>query len=212
MAVELHHQLAAVAMTKLDRHVPRRDAALQQHRRRGVTQLVVVHPRTAAEPPEQRPVPVMGGLGPHAVARTAEQQPQPVPGNFGERILDYGRDDDRSDFSRADRAHPEVELVYVGGPSPGTFRGLAGMAEGHGGWWNAWDDFRVAADEYRELDEERVLVLDQPRGRGKSSGLDVGQKGATLFHIRDGRVIKFMIAWDRDRALADLGLTPDTGT
>jgi len=113
---------------------------------------------------------------------------------------------ERGDFSSAEWADPEIEFVYVGGPSPGTFKGLAGMAEGHAGWLNAWEDFRVVADEYRELDEERVLVLDQPRGRGKSSGLDVGQKGATLFLIRNGRAIKLVIAWDRERTLADLGL------
>jgi ketosteroid isomerase-like protein len=118
---------------------------------------------------------------------------------------------ERGDFNSAEWADPEIEFVYVGGPSPGTFRGLAGMTEGHGGWLNAWDDFRVVADEYRELDEERVLVLDQPCGRGKSSGLDIGQKGATLFHIRDGRVMKLVITWDHAPALADLGLTPETG-
>ena len=113
---------------------------------------------------------------------------------------------ERGDFTAADWAHPEIEFVYVGGPSPGTFRGLAGMAEGHGGWLNAWEDFRVVAGEYRELDEERVLVLDQPRGRGKSSGLDIGQKGATLFVIRDGRAVRIVITWDRKQAFADLGL------
>src|SRR5271154_5196318 len=91
---------------------------------------------------------------------------------------------ERGDHSSADWAHPEIEFAIVEGPSPGTWFGLAGMAEGHGGWLNAWDDFHVQADEYRELDEERVLVLDQPRGRGKSSGLDIGQKGATLLQIR----------------------------
>jgi hypothetical protein len=74
---------------------------------------------------------------------------------------------ERGDFSRADWAQPEVESVYVGGPSPGTFRGLAGMAEGHGGWLNAWADFRVIANEYRELDGERVLVLTHASGQGE---------------------------------------------
>ena len=114
---------------------------------------------------------------------------------------------ERGDFSSADWAHPEIEFVYVGGPSPGTFRGLAGMAEGHGGWLNAWDDFCVVADEYHELDEERVLVLDRPRGRGRSSGLDISQKGATLFHIRDGLAIKVIITWNREQAFAELGLS-----
>jgi hypothetical protein len=44
---------------------------------------------------------------------------------------------------------------------------------------SAWEGFRAVADEYRELDNERVLVLLHFRGRGKMSGLDVGQTQAT---------------------------------
>ena len=47
-------------------------------------------------------------------------------------------------------------------------------------------------------------------GRGKTSGLELSQirtQGAHLFHIRDGKVIKLVnYLWDRERALADLGL------
>jgi hypothetical protein len=74
---------------------------------------------------------------------------------------------------------------------------------------NAWKDFQTVADEYRELDDERVLVLVHLLGRGKTSGLELGQagaKGAGLLNIRGGRVTRFVLYWDRDRALADLGL------
>ena len=74
---------------------------------------------------------------------------------------------------------------------------------------SAWEDYRVEVEEYRELDGERVLVLIHRQGRGKTSGLELGQmqtKSAVLFHVRDGKVTRFVVYWDRDRALADFGL------
>jgi ketosteroid isomerase-like protein len=64
-------------------------------------------------------------------------------------------------------------------------------------------------DECRELNGERVLVLFQSSGRGRASGLDLGQiraKGAFLCHLRGGKVTRIVVYWDRERALADLGL------
>jgi ketosteroid isomerase-like protein len=120
---------------------------------------------------------------------------------------------EEGDFARSGSwADPEIEFVVVEGPSPGSWTGLEGMAEGYGAFMRAWDDLRITAHEYRELDAERVLVFDHASGRGRTSGLDLEQmraEGAVLFHIRDGRVSRLVLYWDRVRALVELGLAPE---
>jgi ketosteroid isomerase-like protein len=67
-------------------------------------------------------------------------------------------------------------------------------------------------DEYRELDDERVLVLTRSTAQGKAGGLVVGHmrtKGAALYHVRGGKVTRLVYYWDRDHALADVGLAPE---
>jgi ketosteroid isomerase-like protein len=64
-------------------------------------------------------------------------------------------------------------------------------------------------EDYRELDTERILVFVRYGGRGKTSGLRLEQlrtTGAWLVEVHDGKVTKFVRYWDRERALADLGL------
>jgi ketosteroid isomerase-like protein len=70
----------------------------------------------------------------------------------------------------------------------------------------------LEAEGDRELDDERVLVLVRFSGRGKTSGLELGEtrsKGASVFHIRGGKVTRCVQYWNRERALADLGLASE---
>jgi ketosteroid isomerase-like protein len=110
------------------------------------------------------------------------------------------------DFRSTEWAQPEIEVVMADGPAPGSWKGLGGPFRDV---MDVWAEVTVDADEYRELDCERVLVLIHRSGRGRASGLEIGQtqtKGAHLFHVQGGKVTKFVFYWDRDRALADLGL------
>ena len=116
---------------------------------------------------------------------------------------------ERGDFGSSEWADPEIEFVTADGPEPASRTGLAAMAEAMGAWLSSWEDFRIEADEYRELDPERVLVFAHYSGRGKTSGLDIGQTrmtATTLLHVRDGKVTRMVTYLNRDRALADLGL------
>ena len=85
----------------------------------------------------------------------------------------------------------------------------AGIAEGTRDWISAWQTARMEAEEYRELDDERILVLIQFSGRGRTSGLDLGlleARGALLFHLGNGSVTRFVHYLSRQQAFADLGL------
>jgi hypothetical protein len=116
---------------------------------------------------------------------------------------------ERGDFTSADWAHPEIELVIPDGPTPGRWRGLTETARALHDILTAWEGFRLVADEYRDLDGKRVLVLDRNSGRGRVSGVqidDTRTEGAQLFHLNCGKVVRLVSYWTRDRALADLGL------
>ena len=116
---------------------------------------------------------------------------------------------ERGDFTRADWADPEIEYSWVEGPAPRTWTGLKGMAEANQDVLGAWDDVRLEAMQYREIDNQHVFVQFVQHGRGKASGLDLAQihlQAAHLFEVREGRVCKLVVYWDRERAFADLGL------
>src|SRR5919197_1768837 len=115
----------------------------------------------------------------------------------------------RGNYSSAEWAHPRIEYVIADGPCPGRWIGLAGMAQECRDFLTAWEVHFIQPEQYVELDCERVLVLDRRSGRGKSSGVELGEvqsKGAALLHVRDGKVTRLVVYWGRERALADLGL------
>jgi hypothetical protein len=69
---------------------------------------------------------------------------------------------ERGDYSSVDWAAPEIEFVTADGTEPGSWTGLAEMADGMRDWLSAWEDARAAADECRELDDGRVLACTSP--------------------------------------------------
>jgi ketosteroid isomerase-like protein len=120
---------------------------------------------------------------------------------------------ERGDFSSADWADPEIEWTAVGGPEPSSGTGVATLDAAWRDFLEAWGEYHSVAEAFRPLGIHRVLVLNRARARGRASGLiaEGGTKAANVFYIRDGKVTKLDIYWDRDRAFADLGLAPEGG-
>jgi ketosteroid isomerase-like protein len=114
------------------------------------------------------------------------------------------------DFSSIDWAHPEIEFAFADGPTAGIWTGRPAMAKAWRETMSASEELHTIAEQYCRLDDERVLVLMHNSGRGKGSGLDVGllrMKGANLFHVRDGKVSRLVLYWDRVKALGAVGLS-----
>jgi hypothetical protein len=120
---------------------------------------------------------------------------------------------ERGQYSSVEWAHPAIEFVIPDGPDPVSLKGVSAALGWARDFLSAWEGFRVKVDEYRELDEERILVLTRPGGgRGRRSGLELGGdggRGAGLFHVRDGKVTRLVIYFEREHAIADLGLAPE---
>ena len=110
---------------------------------------------------------------------------------------------ERGDFSSAEWADPDIELVMGDGPTPGTWKGRAAMSSAWREALSAFDGLSAEAEEIRELDSTRVLVLTTNRtGRGKASKVELGSmrtRGANVFEIRDGLVTRLTLYWDRAR-------------
>jgi len=114
---------------------------------------------------------------------------------------------ERGDYANAEWADPDIEYVIADGPDAGIWRGRTGMAKAWRDVLSAYDNYQTIHDEVRELDGDRVLVLGSYSARGKATGLSMSGMNAALWQIRDGRVVRHVIYFDRANALADLGLT-----
>jgi uncharacterized protein len=97
---------------------------------------------------------------------------------------------------------------------PGVFPDLAEPHCGHAGVrvyaervTEAWDRFRIRTERFIDLGE-RVLVLTREQGRGRGSGVPVQSRGtAHLWTLRDGKVVRFQVYWDREEGLRAAGVS-----
>jgi len=112
---------------------------------------------------------------------------------------------ERGDYSSSAWADREIETIIADGPSPSRSKGLAGMAHLWGDFLSAWTDFRIEVEEYRDLDEQRVLVLDRFIARGKTSGLELGETGPQRYRVKPGATVSDLL--DTIGIAADTDLT-----
>ena len=107
-----------------------------------------------------------------------------------------------------DLFHPEFEVVSPESSVPPTGVGMRGFVEGWRDWLEPWQSWAVAAEDYIDLDDDRVVVLADVVARPKDVQADVPQSLAAVLTFRNGRIVRVEHYLDTRQALEDLGLEP----
>jgi ketosteroid isomerase-like protein len=100
-----------------------------------------------------------------------------------------------------ERMHSDCEVLPA--ESTETLHGHDGVAAAFGDWFDAFDEFTIETEDLTARDD-RVLVTQRQRARGKGSALEVEQRFYQLFVFRDGKVARFEEFADESDALKAL--------
>jgi ketosteroid isomerase-like protein len=99
---------------------------------------------------------------------------------------------DRDFEAAAKLLDPSVEIrpAIVGGPEGVVYEGPDGMRQFWADVDATWAEFRIAPEEFRELDG-KILVLGRAFARGRVSGIVLEAAAAWIAGLRDGRIAAF---------------------
>jgi ketosteroid isomerase-like protein len=102
---------------------------------------------------------------------------------------------------------PEFELVPAASAvERRTLRGSEGFVTFLEGGRETWRDARLEAEEFIDLGDQ-VLAVGTFRASGRASGVVIEQPNATVWKLRDGRVVGVQLFLDQREALAAAGLS-----
>ena len=95
--------------------------------------------------------------------------------------------------------------AVAGGPQ-GDFAGRDGLIEGWQDWLAPWESYVIHIDDLLDAGDD-VVVLARLHGRTRHDQVEMEQKAASLWTIRDGKVVHIRFYLDREEALRDAGLS-----
>jgi ketosteroid isomerase-like protein len=105
--------------------------------------------------------------------------------------------------------HPDAVFDWSDsrGPYRGYYKGHAALRETADAIWDAWDEWDPLFEEAIEIDPETVLIVTLIRARGKGSGVPVEAHGASLWSVRDGKIVHAKLFQSKAEALESIGLS-----
>jgi ketosteroid isomerase-like protein len=104
------------------------------------------------------------------------------------------------------------DVVFIrSGPDGGEYHGIEGLSFAWRDFLAAWEDFRITTERVVPGDGGIYVLLIRLQARGKGSGVAIDAEVANVVSMRDGRVARLEMFWDRDAALAAAGARGDPG-
>jgi ketosteroid isomerase-like protein len=117
----------------------------------------------------------------------------------------------RGDFRDTSIFHPEVVYERVGTEGigiTGRWQGLEAIGVTVREWLEVWEDYRIVAEGYWQLDDGRLVVDTRRTGRMRDSDFRFDRLGADVWTFDGGKAVELVSHWDRADAYRALGLTP----
>jgi ketosteroid isomerase-like protein len=104
------------------------------------------------------------------------------------------------------------DVVFVrAGPDGGEYHGIDGLSAAWRDFLAAWEDFRIETDRVMAGEAGVYVLLIRLTARGKGSGVTIDAEVANVVRMRDGRIARLEMFWDRDTALTAAGVSEDAG-
>jgi uncharacterized protein len=88
----------------------------------------------------------------------------------------------------------------------GALRGREGIESYLREVSDTWEEYRVVAQDFRDLGDDQVLVLSRVEGRGAGSGGLIDAPMGQIFDFRDGKISRVRTYLDHGEALRAVGL------
>jgi ketosteroid isomerase-like protein len=103
-------------------------------------------------------------------------------------------------------AEAEWRPAMAGAVEGKAYRGHSELRHYLDELFESFSEVRAEDREFRDLDDDRVLVLYRLRVMGRDSDVAVDQPGAALYEVRDGKIIRASSFLSQAEALEAAGL------
>ena len=102
---------------------------------------------------------------------------------------------------------PDIQLdSRFGSVEGGSYRGFSGIERWFADVADTWEMSEQTPERFIEVDERRTIALTRVRGRGRGSGVELDEDTASIWTVRDGKVVGIEAHRSLDQALEAAGL------